>query len=154
VKGRVVHDSLWVCAITIILLLLGYLFLVLTGMGANDRSDLVHFTGSDLHYARHCIRTFKKDVGRFPKSVQELYEYGKRIPEGDSERLHWRFPFMERISRNWRTEGAREHAKLDGSGGLFYNPENGDIKVNLTKPLRYYWRGYSGGKQDEIPADW
>jgi hypothetical protein len=134
--------------------LLGYAFLALTDMGPDCEGRLFD-TDLNLRYARHCIRVFKKDMGRFPESLQELYEYGKeKIRKGETESSFWRFPFEESISRHWRTEGSHEHAVLDGSGGYFYNPENGDIRVNLTRPLRHCWRGYSGRKSDEIPADW
>ncbi len=154
VKRRIVHYGLWICAMAILLPVLGYAVLTLSDMRW-DCVELLFYTDVNLKDARHCIGVFKGDIGRFPKSLQELYEYGKKIPEGGSERSFWRFPFKESISPHWMTKRrSREHAVLDGSGGLYYNPENGDIRVNLTKPLRHYWRGYSGDKKDDIPADW
>lgn len=153
-KRRIVHYGLRICAIAILLPLLGYALLTLSDMRW-DCLELLHYTDRNLKCARHCIRVFKEDMGRFPESLQELYEYGKKIPEGDKERAYWQFPFKESISPHWMTKKrSREHAVLDGSGGFFYNPENGDIRVNLTEPLRHYWRGYSGSEKDEIPADW
>ena len=85
-------------------------------------------------------------MGRFPESLDELNEYRKKYPEKTS-----RWPFAERISPS---SGMQGHAKLDGSGGFFYDPQSGDIKVNLTKPLHEYWKRCSGKRKDEIPADW
>jgi len=155
-KQQTIHRGLWICAVaTLLSLLLGFAFLALTDTGPNREGRLFD-TDLNLRYARLCVRLFKEDVGRFPKSLQELYEYGKeKIRKGETESGFWRFPFEESISHYWKTEKrSREHAVLDGSGGFFYNHENRDIRVNLKKPLRHYWRCYSGRKTNEIPADW
>ena len=83
--------------------LLEYALLTLSDMRWDCR-ELLLYTDVNLRYARHCIRVFKKDMDRFPESLQELYDYGKRIPEGDRERAFWRFPFKESISPHWMTK--------------------------------------------------
>jgi hypothetical protein len=149
VKEYTIHYCLGICAIAALLLLLAYL--CLAPRDQLSYSHRLRWTEENLRFARHCISVFKEETGRFPESIKELNEYGERFPE----RTSWSFRFREAISRVWKTEDAfRGHAELDGSGGFFYDPKSGDIKVNLTKPLRFYWRGYTGARSDEIPADW
>jgi len=66
--------------------------------------------------ARHCIGLFKEETGRFPASLEEANEYGRRFPD----QTDWRFPFREAVSDRWETEDAfRAQADLDGRGGFF-----------------------------------
>jgi len=101
-----------------------------------------------LHFSRENIRLFFEQNGRFPKSLHELNEYGKNFPK----KIKWMFPPGESISGY--SSGRSEHSVLDGTGGSYYNPETGVLKVNLTKPLKSYWRFYFGKRRNEVPADW
>jgi hypothetical protein len=47
-----------------------------------------------------------------------------------------------------------QHDVLDGTGGLYYDSKTGELKLNLTRPLKFYWRFYLGEDRDKIPADW
>ncbi len=108
----------------------------------------LHGTQVCLDVSRKNIRLFADENGRFPKSLAELNEYIQK----KRDKMHRiRFP-MDVISDD--DPNTSEHNVLDGIGGLYYNPETGVLKVNLTKPLKYYWRFYFGGRRDQVPADW
>lgn len=101
-----------------------------------------------LDSGRKNIRLFAEETGRFPKSLAELNEY---IQNRRDKMNRIRFP-LESISDD--DPNTSEHNVLDGTGGLYYNPETGVLKVNLTKPLKSYWRFYFGKGREEVPADW
>jgi hypothetical protein len=148
VKRGIVYYVLWTGAVAA-LLVLAYMFSAYIYCIVNrppSYQPRVTLTLTHLCDARVAIDLFKEQVGRFPESLDELNEYRKKYPDKTS-----RWPLREYISRDPKTEG---HAKLDGSGGFFYDPQSGDIRVNLTKPLHEYWRRYSGRSKDDIPADW
>ncbi len=104
-------------------------------------------TINNLGLSRRSIQFFTEQNGRFPDSLHELWEYWKNHPE----RREWPGPSKEFISAE---SNGTEHSVLDGTGGLYYDPKTGEMKINLTKPLKSYWRFYFGKKRDQIPADW
>jgi len=106
----------------------------------------------NLRFSRESIRLFFEQTGRFPESLQEMNEYAKKGKKY-RDKIDWRSSPKEFISRNHRPNSS-EHGVLDDTGGLYYNSKTGVLKVNLTKPLKSYWRFYSGERRDEIPADW
>ena len=114
----------------------------------SDYSSRLRGIRVNLNFSRESIRLFFEKNGRFPKSLQELNEYGKNSPK----EIKWMFPPGESISSY--PSDFPEHAVLDGTGGLYYNPETGVLKLNLIKPLKSYWRFYFGKRRNEIPADW
>ena len=102
-----------------------------------------------LMFSRQNIKLFAEQNGRFPDSLHELNEYGKKFPP---EETTWHISPKEYISGT--TPNSRENRVLDGTGGLYYNPETGELKFNLTKPLKLYWRFYFGKERNSVPADW
>lgn len=110
--------------------------------------DCIRTTKTNLMFSRKSIRLFAEQNGRFPKSLVELNEYGKKYR--DKIQLYC-IP-SESISKS--SPDYSEHSVLDGTGGLFYNPETGELKANLTKPLKHYCRFYFGEKRNEIPSTW
>jgi len=132
-----------VCLLATILL---YLCLRLTSdvywMGA------VRHTKTCIGVSRVHIGNFARQVGRFPISLSELNSYIEGLPADGVLRLR---P-AEFITN--RQGNVSEHRKLDNQGGLYYCPTTGEIKVNLTEPVKHYRRTYIGGCRDEVPADW
>jgi hypothetical protein len=49
---------------------------------------------------------------------------------------------------------SEESGQLTGTGGWFYDPNTGIVKVNADKPLRKYIRFYFGPERNERPSDW
>jgi len=43
---------------------------------------------------------------------------------------------------------------LNGKGGFYYDPNTGELRLNLTEPVKHYVPGYKGRYADEIPSSW
>jgi hypothetical protein len=127
---------------------LSLLIVLWTGLKLNGKAywvEGVRGTKLRLGASRASIEAFAKRTGRFPSSLAELSAYMKQ------EQI-FPAPPAEFISRGHGDFS--EHRELDSSGGLYYNPATGKIKVNLAKPLRCYHWTYFGPGRNEIPADW
>ena len=95
----------------------------------------------NLALSRTNIRLFAEKNGKFPDSLHELNEYKKQFPVTPKEFIAGK-------------SDPSEHSVLDGKGGLYYNSKTGELKLNLLRPLKSYWRFYLGEKRNEVPADW
>jgi hypothetical protein len=100
-----------------------------------------------LNHTRDWIQDFRRETGSLPVSLEQLERWERTLPGAFGHE----FPPIEQISGH---ANSSEHITLDGRGGFFYDPNTGDIRVNLTKPVRHYWPWYFGERRDEIPADW
>lgn len=111
-------------------------------------SKKYHWTKYSLRLARMDINRFKQVTGRYPNSLNEISEYAKE--HGDLGFYGKRYgEFLT------DTEGNQiESQILNGQGGLFYNKENGEVKVNITKPVKNYLHLYFGTERNEVPSDW
>jgi len=134
------------CIVVAILLVIALVW-VISGGGGNYKWRL-RWTRTSLIFCRKSIRLFAEQTGRFPKTLSELNEYGRKSPD----KISWRGTPREHISA--RYANSSESNELNGTGGLYYNPNTGVLKVNLTKPLKSYWRFYFGERRDEVPAAW
>lgn len=113
---------------------------------------ILRSTIRNLRSSRESIRLFFEQTGRFPESLQEMNEYAKKGEEY-RDKIEWRSSPKEFISSK-HPPNTSEHSVLDDTGGLYYNPKTGVLKVNLTKPLKSYWKFYSGERKEEVPAEW
>ena len=105
-------------------------------------------TKANLLISRQSIHFFYELNGRFPSSLYELDEYVKEFPD----KIKVYIPPYEGISS--RELSRSEHNVLDGTGGVSYDPNTGELKINLTKPLKSYWPFYFAEGRNEVPADW
>ena len=99
----------------------------------------------NLFLSRRSIDLYAERNDAFPDSLDALNEYGSQF----RDEIDWCCYPKDLITRN-----STQHSVLDGTGGLYYDPNNGDLKLNLTKPLESYWIFYFGKKKNDIPADW
>jgi hypothetical protein len=99
----------------------------------------------NLSFSRRSIGLYAEQNGKFPDSLDEFNQYGSKFPN----KIYWYCHPKDLI-----TENSAEHSVLDGTGGLYYDPNNGNLKLNLTKPLKSYWIFYFGIKRNDVPADW
>ena len=130
---------------TLLLFIAGVLLVINTNRSYRRRIQGVKVK---LAISRRSIHLFAEQNGRFPDSLHELNEYGSKFPD----KIQWYFPQKESISG--KTSNSREHSVLDGTGGLYYNSKTGELKLNLTRPLKSYWRFCLGEERDKVPADW
>lgn len=108
----------------------------------------IRSTEINLLFIRRSVRLFHEQTGNYPGSLSELNEYGKKY----TKEINWYLTPGEYISKS--SKQGTENKDLNGAGGLYYNPETGELKVNLTKPLKSYWKLYIGKRRNEVPADW
>lgn len=101
-----------------------------------------------LDATRNNIAIFEKKERRYPKSLKELKGYIEENPDLGFVELR----LVENILS--KEDNNKEYRVLNGEGGLFYNRDNGEIKVNLTKPVKHYKKLYFAKYRNEIPSDW
>lgn len=137
----------WVLFIAI--LLFGCYWILRPPYAGREYEGRLGITRLYLNTGRHSIAIFAEKVGRYPHSLNELCEYDKKFPRT----LDWQLPLRESISNDDYVRSV-EHATLNGKGGFFYDRTTGTLKVNLTRPIKYYWWFYFGKARSEVPADW
>jgi hypothetical protein len=92
---------------------------------------------------RHDIEIFKGLNQRYPISLVELCKF---MPENrDSYKLN---------IVGGDSFGIGEHDTLDGTGGYFYNPSTGEVRVNLNGQVKQYFKWYFGPERNEKPSEW
>jgi len=47
-----------------------------------------------------------------------------------------------------------EYRQLNDKGGYYYDPNTGEVKLNLTRPVHEYLNRYSGKFKDQVPSSW
>lgn len=87
-------------------------------------------------------------MGRYPLSLYEINQYAK-----NNQKAGFRIkPFREHLSHS--KGNANDYHVLNGKQGWYYDPNTGEVKVNLTKPVKHYMWFYFGKERNEIPANW
>jgi hypothetical protein len=121
---------------------------------------LIRYPGADPHIKekraslmsladlREKITYYHKAVGQFPSSLAQMEAYFVDHPGAGRG---WR-PSKEHISM-WDGNG-RESAVLDGRGGWYYNGETGEVRINLNKCLKGYFKHYYRLDRYDRPCDW
>jgi hypothetical protein len=84
--------------------------------------------------------------GRYPQSLDEIWR-DFRSDEYRSKKYNIAFKLQSENS-------VPKHRELNGQGGYYYKPDTGEIKLNLTKPVKEYFFWYGGKYADEIPSSW
>ncbi len=97
-----------------------------------------------LGYRRRAIDIYRKIRGRFPvdpdKDLRKIYKFS--YSAGRKE-------YISTANGNNSI-----HNKLDGTGGWYYNPKTGKLKINVTVPVSKCIPYYVGKYKNDIPADW
>lgn len=101
-----------------------------------------------LEITKSRIKEYKEKRGEWPVSLSELAVFSK---ENSNDKAI--FPLYGEVISS-RKGNSLEKEILDGSGGWYYNKSTGDVKINLTKPVRIYLKLYFGQYRNNIPSDW
>ena len=99
-----------------------------------------------LDRVRMMIKSYNEENHRYPSSLYELNKYHTSINPDDDV---W---FLEVITNSIGVN--KESDVLDGQGGWYYNNKTGEVRLNITKPIKHYWRFYWGQGRNDIPSDW
>jgi hypothetical protein len=101
-----------------------------------------------LKHLRASILIFSRENGRYPDSLDELEKFCKDSDGNES----W-FKMHVDLSSDKRSE-IPEHRKLNDKGGYYYNPGNGEVRLNLTRRVKEYLPRYQGVYEDTVPSSW
>jgi hypothetical protein len=104
-------------------------------------------TFGDLFRLRHNIEMFKESKGQYPLSLSDIQTNAGKIPAI----IH---PENTKEFISSEEGNGKEYHDLNGHGGWYYNCSSGDVRINLTKPLKSYFRFYFKGDRNEIPSEW
>ena len=97
---------------------------------------------------RKSNQAFRERNGRYPESLNELRRY-IRNKRGDL-----RAPSMYVDLNSERQSDVPEYRQLNDKGGYYYDPNSGEIRLNMTRPVKEYLKWYSGSYKDQIPSSW
>jgi hypothetical protein len=102
---------------------------------------------SDLWNLRMAIKLLHHNNGRYPESIAQVLSLMREGDSGNWDRFH-----VDLTSD--RQEAIPEYRELNNKGGYFYDPNSGEIRLNLTRPVRSHLPWYSGRYAGEVPAAW
>lgn len=98
-----------------------------------------------LHRTRSQLNAFKENEGRYPDTLAELH---RNCVEND------RGPALTPELFSCEEGSNDESSVLNGKGGWCYNKETGEVKINLTRPLKDYLSCYVGRYRNQAPCEW
>ena len=82
--------------------------------------------------------------GRYPKSFDE---YRKVVSDSVWDKM-----FVDLTSD--KQGDVPEYRELNDKGGYYYDPNTGEVRLNLTRPVHEYLKWYNGEYKDQIPSSW
>lgn len=97
-----------------------------------------------LSMTRRGINAFYGLKGRYPESINEFRQWSR----GGA----WDKMIVDLTSD--KQSKIPEYHELNDKGGYYYDPNTGEIRLNLTRPVREYLKFYSGSNKDQIPSSW
>ncbi len=112
------------------------------------RSEWTHIS---LKIIRDNVNKFHTIHGKYPDSVTALNEY---INNNSEEEFYGK----ERENKEYISSESgldNEYNVLNGQGGWYYNKNNGEVRVNIVKPLKKCFEPYYYlPARNKIPSDW
>ena len=101
-----------------------------------------------LKHLRTTIRIFAEESGRYPDSLGELRWFCENVGGKDS----WFNMYVDLTSQE--QSEIPEYRQLNDKGGYYYDPNTGEVRLNLTRPVKEYLPRYRGRYKDQIPSSW
>ncbi len=136
--------------IIVLLLSLVGILLLLQFEDITSYDEAVRTTKWNLERARSGVKWFEETTNKLPSCLCEINAYA-RSNKNESNIL-MTIRFLENLSSSGGVDS--EYDTLNGQGGWFYDPNTGEVRVNLTKPLKSYLKFYFGEERNEIPSEW
>ncbi len=129
--------------------ILGTLIFVLVFFAYQDRCKRrIRVIRVNLSVLRDVIRIYSEVHGGYPNSLNEFRQWSK----GDQSQGTWDKMYVDLTSD--RQSNVPEYRELNDKGGYYYYPNTGEIRLNLTRPLKEYLPYYRGGSKDNVPSTW
>jgi len=92
-------------------------------------------------------------------SIQVFYNYNGLYPDSLDEFRQWQHAgdiwqkmYVDLTSE--KQSDIPEYRELNDKGGYYYDPNSGEIRLNLTRPVKEYLKWYVGRFKDEVPSSW
>ena len=123
--------------VALTLLLLG-LALELTDYGMSDKR--VIGTKVALQLCREVIQEFNEKTDANPATLKIATEFSR---QGQ---------ICEYITDAKGNDA--QYEELNGKGGWYYDSDTGEVRVNVTAPVKKYLKLYFGKERNEIPSEW
>jgi len=105
-------------------------------------------TNAMLKHLRTCVHIFATENGRYPGSLDELRRFVKDVGGKDS----WFYMYVDLTSPE--QSEVPEYRQFNDKGGYYYDPNTGEVRLNLTRPVKEYLPRYRGRFKDQIPSSW
>lgn len=136
-----------------------FIYVVFGFVGPFQQERVIHSKIS-LKAIRNSVLWFKQENGFFPENIGEIERYIEKMNIDRNEmKLNGKHVLFflpsyhsDRISTS---EGNnREYISLNNNGGFYYDRIKGEVRINLTRPLKTYFIVYLGKDRNEIPSSW
>ena len=131
----------------IVLLAVVLVVLVLYLSYQRPYEDRIRANQGYLSILRTDIQFFVEQNCRYPHSLDEFrlwsQAHGGRI---------WDKMYVDLNSE--KQTDVPDYRELNDKGGYYYDPNTGEIRLNLTRPVKEYLPGYRGRFRNDIPSSW
>jgi len=138
------ENNLFTYAVLFILVLLALLVTVAFIWYQSKCENRIRSNRIVLSMTRRGINTFYELNGRYPNSIDEFRQW--------SIGGAWDKMIVDLTSD--KQSEVPEYRQLNDKGGYYYDPNTGEIRLNLTRPVKEYLKLYSGRYQDDVPSSW
>ena len=128
--------------VALVLLLIG-LVLELNDYGMSEKR--VYGTKGHLRLYREVIQQFKEEKDVYPSVLKDAIEFSTQQGQVTLET-------GEYITAAKGNDG--QYGELNGKGGWYYNSDTGEVRVNVTVPVKSHLKLYLGKERNEIPSEW
>lgn len=109
--------------------------------------DRIRANQGYLSILRTDIQFFLEQNCRYPHSLDEFrlwsQAHGGRI---------WDKMYVDLNSE--KQTDVPDYRELNDKGDYYYDPNTGEIRLNLTRPVKEYLPGYRGRFKDDVPSSW
>jgi len=102
-----------------------------------------------LKSIRNSIQTFFERNGRYPYSLDELLRYLQEYNSLGDKKIKM---YVDLTSE--KQSDVPEYREMNDKGGYYYDPNTGEIRLNLIRPVKEYLKWYRGYYKDQIPSTW
>lgn len=104
------------------------------------------------------IKVIKVYLGATRKTIQIFFENNGRYPDSFNEFRKWnRGSVWDKMIVDLTSDKQSEvpeYRQLNDKGGYYYDPNTGEVRLNLTRPVKEYFKRYNGRYKDQIPSSW
>lgn len=109
--------------------------------------DRIHAIRANIKALRSSIQVFYRSNGRYPHSLEEFRQWA-----GAEHGSFWKNMYVD--LKSTKQSDVPEYRELNNKAGYYYDPNNGETRLNLTRPVTEYLPRYRGRFKDAVPSSW